>query len=394
MRLRRFIFLSVAAVVITLTLLFSIITRHQWVDFSKKLVKDRKNFIAHLVEANIHAKENLLKESANLIQRNGELASSFLLTEEIKDSHILSEEINKLRKNNPSINVAVKPLNSSNKKITWENHGNKISIVHFSTLYHFNRPVADLQLTTPLLDDSLSQIMDMTSSKINFESKNGNLFPYFLSQFPGLYFQIVLADNSMVSMAENLTTTLLLTGIVSLILMGIILYISLSRKLIYPLHRMTDHLVNQSERLKHGLMPILSDFSESAFQEIKQIQKTTDQFSISLNSFRDIIEDKSKKAALVEMAQQVAHDIRSPLSALKIASQLIENNLKINESNDLMKKSILRINDIANDLLSKKQTLENNHDEQRIVADPIRTKETFMLSSMVDIIISEKRMQY
>lgn len=89
--------------------------------------------------------------------------------------------------------------------------------------------------------------------------------------------------------------------------------------------------------------------------------------------------DKVRKIAL-----QVSHDIRSPLTALKMAVD--EANLSIpNESRKIIHGSVQRINDIANNLLS-----ENN--DRKNKSDNILTTE--LLAVHVDLLVSEKRMQY
>lgn len=81
------------------------------------------------------------------------------------------------------------------------------------------------------------------------------------------------------------------------------------------------------------------------------------------------------------LSKQVSHDIRSPLAALKMAVNEIENIPSVYQ--ELIKSSVQRINDIANNLL---QTDQN--------ANSISAIKIELLAPLVDSIISEKRMQY
>ncbi|MGK5084382.1 HAMP domain-containing sensor histidine kinase [Bdellovibrionota bacterium FG-1] len=85
---------------------------------------------------------------------------------------------------------------------------------------------------------------------------------------------------------------------------------------------------------------------------------------------------------LTSMATQVAHDIRSPLAALAAAekdlSQLPE------DTRITIRSSIRHIQDIANDLLAKNRAVSKGTDSQT----------TQLLSSLIDEMITEKRMQF
>ena len=89
-------------------------------------------------------------------------------------------------------------------------------------------------------------------------------------------------------------------------------------------------------------------------------------------------EQKSK----TEIAQQVAHDIKSPLSALTVLQQdLIE---LPEEKRLLLRSAVQRIHDIANDLSSKKKPDESQ-------AENLSPQ---LLSGIIESLVSEKRLQH
>lgn len=91
--------------------------------------------------------------------------------------------------------------------------------------------------------------------------------------------------------------------------------------------------------------------------------------------------------AKANIAAQVAHDIRSPLVALDAA---LENTTALPEKQrTIVRHSLNRIRDVANSLL------ERNRSQQGIVAaDSGERLEVRRLSSLIDPIVTEKRMQY
>lgn len=89
----------------------------------------------------------------------------------------------------------------------------------------------------------------------------------------------------------------------------------------------------------------------------------------------------------IALAQQVSHDIRSPLAALKVMGQFLQEVPE--EKRLLIRSAVQRIEDIANDLAGKKQEQEN----KLVLPDSGKTS-VYLLSSLIDTLISEKRLQF
>ncbi len=113
--------------------------------------------------------------------------------------------------------------------------------------------------------------------------------------------------------------------------------------------------------------------------------------SLLIRSTRRFEQQKwAEQARWAAMAAQVAHDIRSPLAALDaVVSDLL---YFPEEKRDLIRSAVGRIKDIANDLLSrnKASSIEGG--------TPVKahngTNAGIQLSSTIDRLISEKRLQY
>jgi signal transduction histidine kinase len=114
---------------------------------------------------------------------------------------------------------------------------------------------------------------------------------------------------------------------------------------------------------------------------------TAEEIKELFDKISTLLQDEKKhghESALAKIAAQVAHDIRSPLSVLNIeTSQLssIPERERINIRN-----AIQRVNDIANNLLSKYQ-LDENDQKKPCDAHPE------VASLLLESIISEKRIQ-
>ena len=98
---------------------------------------------------------------------------------------------------------------------------------------------------------------------------------------------------------------------------------------------------------------------------------------------RDEIKRRERETAFVSVAQQVAHDIRSPLTAVEMVAR---STLEIPEKRRvLLREASQRIRDIANNLLSQNTSTDSQSELKQ---------ETTLLSSIVDLIVSEKRVQF
>lgn len=94
---------------------------------------------------------------------------------------------------------------------------------------------------------------------------------------------------------------------------------------------------------------------------------------------------------LSDIASQVAHDIRSPLSALSMVTNSLTDIPE--EKRLLIRNATQRINDIANDLLYKSKKSNKNIIESEI-SDGHFKSEVILIPALVDSLISEKRIQF
>ena len=121
----------------------------------------------------------------------------------------------------------------------------------------------------------------------------------------------------------------------------------------------------------------------------------------AINEMVDRIKDSSERIRTLEiseevakMSRQVAHDIRSPLSALKMMErdlgQLPE------DRRTLMRTAIQRINDIANELLRKSKDIKRQGTVICSAASETAKadKRCYSVSTLIDSLISEKRVEY
>lgn len=133
-----------------------------------------------------------------------------------------------------------------------------------------------------------------------------------------------------------------------------------------------DHLKELFYPLQEGL----SGESSLAIEELEELRKKNRE-SFALREREKIAE------ATYQQARQVAHDIRSPLSALKVVAESVSG---IPESHhEALRNGVGRIQEIANQLLRRPDPRAS---EER------RSLSAQSLSALVSSIIDEKRVEY
>lgn len=139
-------------------------------------------------------------------------------------------------------------------------------------------------------------------------------------------------------------------------------------------------LMRFRDRFETDLLQVLKNIETSKsnvkIEELRQIAS-------SLEETQNVKIAFEKQKAMNQISKQVSHDIRSPLSALNYLVDS-QKNIQLDDL-VLIKKSLKRINDIANDLLTEsraKPAAENDNIE------------TMVLSDFLKELISEKTIEY
>lgn len=158
-----------------------------------------------------------------------------------------------------------------------------------------------------------------------------------------------------------------------------------NRSILMPISKITEDVLSENSNTN-----VIT--SENEIDVLREAIKT---YQKNIKQTQEALVTQSRLSTLVSIASQVAHDIRSPLTALNMVIETL--NKLPEEKRIIIRSAIQRINDIANDLLlrGKNAQLEKvsltkgamtkvNSEEPAVV----------MLSSLVDSLVSEKRIQY
>ena len=154
------------------------------------------------------------------------------------------------------------------------------------------------------------------------------------------------------------------------------------------------------EPMRNLIFAAHPDFGPSALKLLPHKSEEISQLKNLMLEYIDIVEKNNVELASLtklrsqaEIAAQVSHDIRSPLASL----DMVISNLKTVGENDrlIIRNSVNRIRDIANDLLRKeKEALQKTGSGISAIVIQDQTREDTLLYPLIDVMVTEKRIQY
>lgn len=135
----------------------------------------------------------------------------------------------------------------------------------------------------------------------------------------------------------------------------------------------------------------------TSVKEVASLNSAIESFLSQIKSLQDKLGKTQADKGRVEVAKQVAHDIRSPLSALNMVMGTLKDLPE--EKRILIRGATQRINDIANDLLRKSSSAQgveqSNRKDWQSPLEQISSPMTVeFVPALVDVLVSEKRMQF
>ncbi len=174
-----------------------------------------------------------------------------------------------------------------------------------------------------------------------------------------------------------------LIALVALALTGFTGYLSLTR-----LRKRSATIQNSLSQLVFTLLSEKSPPPESALPA--EIRPIAEALAKAVSELRTTHERNAGQKASEQMAQQVAHDIRSPLAALDmITSELAT---LPEEKRLIIRSAVGRIKDIANGLMQKNRPPPPQVTTSTDLSTESST--TVLLPALIDGLVTEKRMQY
>lgn len=393
-----------------------------WLEQSSRLKiieDDSKNQAKYILALQLKQIEQL----ADKIGQSNELSSYIYSSENLKGfsenlvETMISNELQKLPMikglsiyNNEGVRILLvgnsevsTPPNKSDFTIS-----NDLNTLQFKRILKFD----DQFLSGPSSRINGAIVLDISINKLieNIPSIKKLISISFKSQIEDIDIEVHTTHVNKIAMLETLII------MISILIISIIAAVFLIQKrLVIPMVNLINYVRSHAGIVDNGTQN----------DEIIELKNTFDLYRKQVEESHQNLILKSKSEILVSLANQVAHDIRSPLTALNVVmsttSELPE------EKRLLIRHAVQRINDIANNLLEKSKTSSgvttnvttdstnttratsssNTNDlnsasqlertvqiTKNLTTDNRERQSLQLISPLVDSLVSEKRTQY
>ena len=428
--LRSFVILS-SLVVVVLALFFSWMQMKRVLEKGALTLEEKElDHISQVVRTAIDIKKSELRNYTRVARSNNDLASTYLIAKESGDIELVDAKLKTIQNDlhfdfseiltprGRSIrsvplglksDVLARILQQKGGLFSTELNGEPV-LISFSPLNLYGEPIAIVVLgyflhgsigkdlsrftsadirfsNSPPLGSRQSRLVDVAHNRLSFSIDGG-------TTEDNLWVTISLRENPMQSFWGPLSTRLILSGAVSLVFLLISLYCFLELGFIRGFRKFVEEVNKVSQDIGRG-EPREIRISASRILENNLLFRACTNLVTNLIAHQKRMKEQvlfeesaQKQRALGELAQQVAHDIRSPISALEVATHAVA---QIPEENRLLiRGAVSRIQDIANNLLARRKEIEIDDAAESMDSDTLSVQ---LLSCLIESIVSEKRMQ-
>ena len=150
---------------------------------------------------------------------------------------------------------------------------------------------------------------------------------------------------------------------------------------------------NAVKKINDGVSLILAGNAvdvntESLFQDYFPTKSSVHAIKSEFERVKADLAANAEEAAIARIARQVAHDIRSPLSALQILSSSLESVAE--DKRLLVSNATKRIQEIASGLLAHGKEVRNRAKIQQVPGGRVKLQP---LAPLIELIVNEKRLQ-
>jgi signal transduction histidine kinase len=383
-KLRSFILCATLAIVTLTGSLFVFQVNNILHQSFDELQRTYEKDLHRVVLASLGAKQSSLNNYGQILGVNFDISGVYVVAKETRDSRIVSEALSVIQSRSGfdvvdifdtaggnsiahgiSIpNVVFKEVTSRSNKLTALIVNNELSMVGLYPLNLYDEPVGYVMLGYYLNRSIARELGASSGASISFDllSRGSSVdMPANISSVDGRPVAIYIqADRNFLSNANiGLLKNLLLFGALCLILIGALIYFALEFGVLRKFQTYLSQIDRASKELSTGKFSSIT-LASNRLIELNRLAESFNQFSSSLFSFHEkakeqtqIAADAQKQAALADMAQKVAHNIRSPVSALDMLITATDG--IATETRILIRGALKRIQDIASNLLEANQ---------------------------------------
>lgn len=409
--LRTFILFVCASIVVLILGVFLVQSQRLLGSVFGHLNQIHADTVTEAARSLLQARQFSLRTYSALLENDNELSSGLIVAREQKKAAPFIAKIEKIKLSTqtdlldivyvngvPTLEpdlTASFPLFKASLKgtsgITLLTLRNEPYLVSYSPLRNYGETVGVLVLGYALNGKLAETISKATNTAISFTTSPGaSARKVELLSLEGtpLTLGMNMSSSIITDLSSETRQNITLLGLVSLFVLFVLVFLLIDLGFVRGFRTVLASINRMAVDLDRGIIRE-EQAKKHRIAEVSLLSSAFSKFSQSLKGFSEKIQTKSRKEAFVEVAEQVAHDLKSPLSALDM--MLLPENLASLPENrrNRIQQCLQRIKDIIKVMSERKRA-----EAQSLPADGNSPLSVELLSSLIEGIVAEKRHQY
>lgn len=379
MKLRSFFLFASATVLVSSVVAFWALSQSSISTAFKRIETHAQQNVAKSIENRIETKKDFLASLGSLLRYNYDFIGLSVVARETLDRSLLSEEMNRVLRESK---IDSFQLVSPRREIEFS-AGTKLSefpanlfdpkSVRTGILVSAQGPTVVSVSPLELYDDLtgfavlgynlihvLREIEGIYGTGVEFSwhrRPSSQLLHLALTEKQPLFVDVLSDRDPERVIRRSLHAELLAAGVAAFLLALFVTYALIEFAFIRKFKTLTRSVETQRKILENNGVPQPIAI-QSVISEVQQLSSSFEDFARSIRDYRVRFENEArhaaestKRAALAELAQQVAHDIRSPIASIDMILLALDN--IPSQKRTLLRTCLGRINSIAEKLLAK-----------------------------------------
>lgn len=375
--------------------------------------------ISRVLISSIQSSEKELLSFARMLESDNDLSSTLVLARESGDSQLIKNKLRRIQEDvgydvvdvsgpemRPYLNSDLefdsdsisRVLAGRGEQVLLTRFHDKPFLVVLAALKLYGKPAGVLILGRDLDLAVVTGVSHVTHSRLELTDNSGaENFEIFRDSNDHPLYAKIEVENLANTAGSLISRDLIWTGIAAILVLFVAFYVFLEFGFVRRFRALVDKLNEYTQQLRSGTPKKIIMAKDDIF-EIDLLGRSFSRLSETLAEYEERIQNRSKieaelkrQKSLASLAAQVAHDIRSPLSALNMVFGSVRGEIS-EQQRQMVKTAAKRINDIANDLLQKKQ-IGDGSDQPILVAgliDGVLTEKRILMVGQVELVFDPK----
>jgi signal transduction histidine kinase len=389
MTLQRYFVILLTVTGLVGTLLFSLVTHFIYRQTDETIKATQLRTIVNLLEAHITSEKADMLNVTNFIRNDELFKGQFLLAKETKDKRLVQDYIMRLQDTYNLGRITLFEISQGDveEKLFLHQDSGSMNLVSEFPLEIFSAPVAHVRIERTIQDKTFEKIKALSGAEITLGARVPKAFKIKVDGL-SMFVDVGFSQSALVRKNQKFWHQLWVGGALALVALIISLFFILRCALVKPMEDLAKTILDNAKALQDGRVVRYQSPKKFRLKEFSRISLSYAELTNNLKIFQKVIEEKERNLVYQDVTRQVAHDIRSPLTAINIALSSLKEGVATAQVIKLLATSAQKINAIANEVLD----LTRSQKHPGLCES--RPDESLHLALLVDRVVREKQLEY